>query len=409
MCGAWKREWNVATRYASGSFPSNEVIHSGFAMTTFFGTLSRAIAAIALVSSLGACALSPGMTFNAKHLVDPLDPNSVAQIKEITPSLVLDDNRARQALLDNDGISRLVDKAEPYRIGPGDILSIVVWDHPELVLPTQTYAIGTGVTELAFGDTASGIPGYTVSSSGYIQFPYTGLLKVAGLTELQARNLIVNSSGKYIQDPQITVRVLGYRSKRVYVEGEVKTPGTVAINDIPMTLLEAINRAGGVLPTGDRSSVYVIREGKKTRVNLPALIDRGQDLNQVMLKSGDIVRVTPRDESKVFVTGEVTTPATIVMRDGRLTLNEALGVAGGPNQLTADSSQVFVVRSTEQATPLVFHLNAASPQAYAVAEKFELQPKDVVFVDTAALVRWNRFISNLFPSAQTVQTVHSIK
>ncbi|CAB3684817.1 MULTISPECIES: polysaccharide biosynthesis/export family protein [Achromobacter] len=378
-------------------------------MTTFFGTLSRAIAAIALVSSLGACALSPGMTFNAKHLVDPLDPNSVAQIKEITPSLVLDDNRARQALLDNDGISRLVDKAEPYRIGPGDILSIVVWDHPELVLPTQTYAIGTGVTELAFGDTASGIPGYTVSSSGYIQFPYTGLLKVAGLTELQARNLIVNSSGKYIQDPQITVRVLGYRSKRVYVEGEVKTPGTVAINDIPMTLLEAINRAGGVLPTGDRSSVYVIREGKKTRVNLPALIDRGQDLNQVMLKSGDIVRVTPRDESKVFVTGEVTTPATIVMRDGRLTLNEALGVAGGPNQLTADSSQVFVVRSTEQATPLVFHLNAASPQAYAVAEKFELQPKDVVFVDTAALVRWNRFISNLFPSAQTVQTVHSIK
>ena len=44
-----------------------------------------------------------------------------------------------------------------------------------------------------------------------------------------------------------------------------------------------------------------------------------------------------------------------------------------------------------------------------MAEKFELQPKDVVFVDTAALVRWNRFISNLFPSAQTVQTVHSIK
>ncbi|AHC48794.1 polysaccharide biosynthesis/export family protein [Achromobacter xylosoxidans] len=378
-------------------------------MTTFFGTLSRAIAAIALVSSLGACALSPGMTFNSKHLVDPLDPNSVAEIKEITPSLVLADHRARQALLDNDGVSRLVDKTEPYRIGPGDILSIVVWDHPELVLPTQTYAIGTGVTELAFGDTASGIPGYTVSSSGYIQFPYTGLLKVAGLTELQARNLIVNSSGKYIQDPQITVRVLGYRSKRVYVEGEVKTPGTVAINDIPMTLLEAINRAGGILPTGDRSSVYVIRDGRKTRVNLPALIERGQDLNQVMLKSGDIVRVTPRDESKIFVTGEVTTPAAITMRDGRLTLNEALGEAGGPNQLTADSSQVFVVRSTEQATPLVFHLNAASPQAYAVAEKFELQPKDVVFVDTAALVRWNRFISNLFPSAQTVQTVHSIK
>ncbi|MGE6916874.1 polysaccharide biosynthesis/export family protein [Achromobacter kerstersii] len=377
-------------------------------MTTFFGTLSRAIAAIALVSSLGACALSPGMTFSAGHLVDPLDPNSVAPIKEITPALVVDDLRARQALINNDGVERLVGTVEPYRIGPGDILSIVVWDHPELVLPTQTYAIGTGVTELIMGDTASGIPGYTVSSTGYIQFPYAGLLKVAGLTELQARNLIVNSSGKYIQDPQITVRVLGYRSKRVYVEGEVKLPGTVAINDIPMTLLEAVNRAGGLLPTADRSAVYVIRDGRRTRVNLPALIERGQDLNQVMLKSGDIVRVTPRDDSKVFVMGEVFLPTTVVMRDGRMSLTEALGMAGGPNQLTADASQIFVVRSTEEAMPLVFHLNSKSPQALAVGAKFELEPKDVVFVDTAALVRWNRFISNLFPSAQTVQTVKSI-
>lgn len=377
-------------------------------MTTFFGTLSRAIAAIALVSSLGACALSPGMTFDANQLADPLDPNSKAVIKEITPSLVLDDQRAREALLDNSGIDHLYGKSGPYIIGPGDILSVVVWDHPELVLPTQTYAIGSGVTELAIGDTASGIPGYTVSSTGYIQFPYAGLLKVAGLTELQARNLLVNSSGKYIQDPQITVRVLGYRSKRVYVDGEVTTPGTVAINDIPMTLLEAINRAGGILPTGDRSAVYVIREGRRIRVNLPALIERGQDLNQVLLKSGDIVRVTPRDDSKVFVMGEVTVPTAAVMRDGRMSLTEALGLAGGPNQLTANPSQVFVVRSTEQATPLVFHLNAGSPQALAVAEKFELQPKDVVFVDSAGLVRWNRFISNLFPSAQTVQTVKAI-
>ncbi len=410
MCGVGKREWNVATRYASGSNLSNEVIHSGFAMTTFFATLSRAIAAISLVSSLGACALAPGMHFDASIPVDPADPGSVPIMKQITPTLVLDEERARQDLLiSNNNVQNLLGEAHPYQIGAGDILSIVVWDHPELVLPTQTYAIGTGVTELAFGDTAAGIPGYVVSPSGYIQFPYTGLLKVAGLTELQARNLIVNSSGKYIQDPQITVRVLGYRSQRVYVEGEVKTPGTVAINDVPMTLLEAVNRAGGILPTGDRSSVYVIRDGRRTRVNLPALIERGQNLNQVMLKPGDIVRVTPRDDSKIFVMGEVTRPIVATMRDGRMTLNEALGEAGGPSQVSSNPSQVFVVRSTETAIPLVYHLDSGSPAALAVAEKFELQPKDVVFVDAGGLVRWNRFISLLFPSAQTVQTVNSVK
>ena len=99
------------------------------------------------------------------------------------------------------------------------------------------------------------------------------------------------------------------------------------------------------------------------RINLPALIERGKDLNQVLLKAGDIVRVTPRDDSKIFVMGEVTTPTVAVMRDGRMSLNEALGLAGGPSQLNSDPSQVFVVRSTEEAKPLVFHLNAASPQA----------------------------------------------
>lgn len=140
-------------------------------MTTFFGTLSRGIAAIALVSSLGACALSPGMTFDANQLADPLDPNSKAVIKEITPSLVLEDQRARQALLDNEGVDKLYGKSGPYLIGPGDILSIVVWDHPELVLPTQTYAIGTGVTELAIGDTASGIPAIRFHPLDISNFP----------------------------------------------------------------------------------------------------------------------------------------------------------------------------------------------------------------------------------------------
>ena len=84
------------------------------------------------------------MTFKAGHLVDPNDPNSVSEVRELTPALVMDDVRARDALIDNDGVDRLYGKSEPYRIGPGDILSIVVWDHPELVLPTQTYAIGAG-------------------------------------------------------------------------------------------------------------------------------------------------------------------------------------------------------------------------------------------------------------------------
>jgi len=135
---------------------------------------------------------------------------------------------------------------------------------------------------------------------------------------------------------------------------------------------------------------------------------RGLNPSSIALQSGDIVRVVPREESKVFVLGEVTRPTTLVLRDGRLSLNEALGEAGGPNQATADSSQIFVVRSNAQARPEVYHLDARSASALAVAENFELKPKDVIFVDAGDLVRWNRFITLLFPSAQTVQTIRTI-
>lgn len=377
-------------------------------MNTLIRTLSRACLLAALVSALAACAYAPGMRYKADFLVDPNDPNSAVQAKEITPALAMAETKASQQPV-SDNVRKLIDVPKPYVIGPGDILSIVVWDHPELVLPTQTYSIGTGPSELTFGDTGAGIPGYPVSADGYVQFPYVGLLKVAGFSEAQVRNALIRGSRSYIQDPQITVRVLGYRSQRVYVEGEVKTPGPMPITDVPMTLLEAINRSGGALPTADRSRVYVTRKGQAVRVNLPGLAAEGIDPNTILLQSNDIVRVVPREDNKIFVMGEVTVPGTLPMIDGSMSLAEALGDVGGPSQSTSDPSQIFVVRSLPNAMPEVFHLDSASPQALAVAGKFPLQAKDVVFVDSGNLVRWSRFINLLLPSAQTVQTAGAIR
>jgi len=377
-------------------------------MNPHFRTLCRAAGAALLLLTLGACAYAPGMRFDASLPVDPADPNSTPVVKILTPTLVMDDLRQREQFADN-AYRALVGKATQYTIGPGDILSVVIWDHPELVLPTQTYSIGTGPAAVTVGDAAAGIPGYPVSDDGYIQFPYVGRLKVAGLTEDQARLALTRRIGGFIQEPQVTIRVLGYRSQRVYVDGEVKTPGAVAMTDVPMTLSQAINQAGGALATGDRSRIYVTRAGQRIRVDMTALERRGIDANTLFLRSGDSVRVTPSSENQVYVMGEVTKPLAMPLRDGALTLTDALGEAGGPSQLTADGSKVFVVRSTETAMPLVYHLDASSPSALAVGAKFQLEPKDVVFVDAGNLVRWNRFISLLFPSAQTVQTVGSVR
>jgi polysaccharide export outer membrane protein len=189
-------------------------------------------------------------------------------------------------------------------------------------------------------------------------------------------------------------------------------PGTQAINDIPMTLLEALNRAGGFLTSGDQSSIRISRGGNTYPVDLPQLVRKGIDPAAILLRDGDVVRVVSREESKVFVMGEVKSPTSLAMRNGRMTLNEALGDAGGVNPLSADARQIYVVRSAQNSTqnsaqssgqnkdPIVYHLDAQSPVALALAENFELMPKDVVYVDAAPLARWNRVISLILPSAQ---------
>lgn len=322
-----------------------------------------------------------------------------AVLKPITPQLVRVENAKREKQVTQD-ISALMGKQESYKIGAGDVLSIVVWDHPELSNAATVAAGGTVGTGSDASTSATTAPpaGFIVDSDGVIQFPYAGELKVEGLTQDQARKVLTTKLSKYIRDPRVTLRIQSYRSKRVYVDGEVRSPGLQAINDIPMTLVEAINRAGGVLPTGDQSQIVVNRNGTNYHINLPQLVQRGVNPASIMLANGDVVRVRSREESKVFVSGEVVSPRALPMHNGRLTLNEALGEAGGVNPLSGDGSQIYVVRKngSEQT---VYQLDGRAQGALAMAESFELSPKDVVYVAATPLANWHRSISLILPGA----------
>jgi polysaccharide export outer membrane protein len=295
----------------------------------------------------------------------------------------------------NDELNRLlVANPPPYAIGSGDVLSIVVWDHPELAGGMGS-ANGTAPT-----NAQDAVQGFVVDHQGRIQYPLIGMVTLEGLTEEQGRGLLTTKLAKYLANPNVTLRVQAYRSKRVYVDGEVKQPGLQPINDIPMTLVEALNRAGGLLPTADQSRIALERGKARYRINLRDLVQKGINPGNVMLKPGDVVRVHSRDESKVFVSGEVITPKALTMHDGRLTLNEALGESGGISPLSGDARQIYVVRKTPERTR-VFQLDARMASSLAMAEAFELQPKDIVYVAATPLANWNRKLSLLIPGALT--------
>lgn len=341
------------------------------------------------------------------------DPPPPGVLRSITPELVRGQQTATRQADPLANLRPFFGEASGYRIGVGDIVNVVVWGRPELALPPAGSSLTSDASSLSnVGN------GYNVSPEGAIQFPLIGSIRIAGMSEEQARAAITQSLSRYIRDPQVTVRLQAFRAGRVYVDGEVRTPGQLAINDIPMTLPEALSRAGGLTANADRASVLLSRGDNAVNVNLADLAARGINPGRILLKAGDLVRVAHRDDSRVYVLGEVLAPRALSLRNGRLSLNEALGEVGGINPASADPRQVFVIRAKGASAgsgsaeapdlPEIYHLDARSPMGYALAEGFELKPRDVVFVDPVPLVRWNRVISLILPTAQALNTTKNI-
>jgi polysaccharide biosynthesis/export protein len=328
----------------------------------------------------------------------PADPNSPPEgvITPITPALVQAQMKALPRGIPSE-VQALFAEPKPYAIGPSDIIGIIVYDHPEL-LPNA----GAVITQQADPTGISSAPGFIVGADGQVSFPYVGRVKLGGLTEIEAAELVARRISRFIKDPQVTVRITSFRSQRAYVDGEVRSPGTQIFTDVPMTLSEAINRAGGITAAGDRSFITLTRDNRTTAIDLMQLQDLGVNPNRILLQNGDLVTVRSREDRKVYVMGEIAKPSALPMRNGRLSLNEAIGEAGGPNLLTANTGQIYVIRNTAQGSPAVFHLNAGTPSALALADTFALRPRDVVYIDPVPLVNWNRIISLILPSAQAL-------
>jgi len=274
------------------------------------------------------------------------------------------------------------------------VLSIIVWDHPELTIPAG---------EVRAPESA----GRLVNQRGEIFFPYVGVVKVAGKTVDQVRELLAARIARYIAKPQLDVRVAAFRSKKVFVVGEVQNPGAKSIDDVPMTLMEAISRAGYALPEADLTNVTLTRGDKLYRLDLLALYQRADLARRLRLVDGDVINIPDRRDKKVFVLGEVTKPTTLTIDKGRLTLAEALGEAGGVNPVTSDPRRIYVIRGTQQA-PEIYQLDAKSPSALLLAEQFELQPRDVVYVSAAGITRWDRVVRQLLPMLQGVNQAAAV-
>jgi polysaccharide export outer membrane protein len=202
-----------------------------------------------------------------------------------------------------------------YVVGALDVLTITVFGEPDLSRR------------------------YTVDTDGTIDFPFVGRTKAGGLTLREIENLLAQRLERgFLVNPQVGVEVAEYRSKAVFIVGEVRAPGSYPVKG-NMSLVEALALAG---PTSAASSEVVVvhpdparEEGgpvlpdaagvQSIRVNIKEL--QGGKLSQnVQLHDGDTIFV-PKAET-FFVTGHVRSPGSYVYEPG-MTVLQAIALAGG--------------------------------------------------------------------------------
>lgn len=276
-----------------------------------------------------------------------------------------------------------------YRVQPRDVLNIIVWEHPELTTPAGEFRPGEE-------------QGRLVREDGTIFYPYAGIVKVAGLTVEEIRQKLVKRLKRFIQDPQVDVRVSAFRSQRVYVTGRVAKPDVLPITDVPLTVLDAINQVGGFSDQANRRVAYLTRDDQRHRIDLIALYEHGDMHQNVVLRDQDVLNIPDNLDNKVFVLGEVGEQAQVYIDITGLTLAEAIAQVKGFDLRTADTRGVYVIRGVPDGELTVYQLDASRATAMMLADGFELQPRDVVFVSTAPLARWNRVIEQILPTVQSL-------
>ena len=257
----------------------------------------------------------------------------------------------------------------------------------------------------AAGDTQQGLPRVVVDRSGSVFVPFAGQVHVAGLTPREAAIIVERALTGRAINPQVTLTVVESRTNAVVIIGAVKNSGHVPLSAHNDRLLDVVASAGGPTRTPADLLIEVIRgdrSAETTFANL--LIDPAQNIR---LAPQDQVRLLERPR-KYSTFGAVGRVAQSLIEDDTLTLAEAISRAGGLDTNSANAGAVMVFRfeRPEVATalgvrsppagkgvPVVYRLNYSKPESVFVADNFQIQPNDLIYVPRSDITEAYKFLT----------------
>lgn len=209
--------------------------------------------------------------------------------------------------------------ADSYRTGPGDVLNITVYDNDDLKARVR------------------------ISENGTIVMPLLGRIEIGKLTVDQIADKVTKLlADGYLVNPQVNVFVEEYRSKKVVVLGNVRSPGIIELNG-PITFLELISKAGGLDKEAGETATVQRGAGDTKQVlviDLKALVEKGDVSQNILINDGDSVFVSR--SGMCYITGEVEAPGTYPCGDDTTVL-KLIALSGGFTG-KASKSSVNIVR-----------------------------------------------------------------
>lgn len=272
------------------------------------------------------------------------------------------------------------------KLVPGDVLRILIAD---------SAADGAIFAPLSSGGTV--FESVRLDSKGAIFLPYVGRLIVSGMSPDAVAALIHQKLKGISGDAQVQVTLTGDLSGSVLVAGAVKTPGRFSALHGPLTLLDAINKAGGPVLEPHLINVVVRTGNSSYQFNYQDLL---AGKNQIIPPGAEVV--LDRARKRFVAMGAVGNPGLHDLPSANPSLLEVLGSVKGLNEAKADAAGVFVFRllptdATQgaNAKPVaeVFRLNMKEPVAMFLAKQFLVLPEDTIYVTNAAVYEWQKIIT----------------
>lgn len=284
-----------------------------------------------------------------------------------------------------------------YQVGPGDVLAVNVSGRPEFQ-SAGTSAPGGAAGQ---GATNTASKGFRVDSVGNMYLPIVGAVKVNGLTVEQIQIQLKEIFREYILDPWVLVDIVEHKSRPVNLLGQFTAPGTIYM-DRPYHLLEAIAAGKGMTPVGNLRYARLVRNKRLIAVDIYRLLLEGDTRQNILLKPGDTIYIPENTMQSVLVAGVVKIQGPVPMKNGQLTLTQAVALAG-----IADTGYDRNIRIIRSYSPTRGELIVVDLEKVLRGEAlpFPLMDGDIVYVPKSGITTWNQALNEVLPTLQTIGAI----